>query len=1201
MNKKFILLLVCAFSLVTSLRFKAQIVFQEDFGNSSTRVYSDYVPDGLGYFIFADPNTTNNPNTSENEIHLAHAVENNYYTIINPSNLYDNPPAGYTGFGWKWNVSDIGNGTSGATMFINAGVTLSTFYKRQVDQDLVPGNYYRLSVRAYLQNSPSRISLEIMSANGRTTLARKLHDLIGGGWQNYEAIFKVPTCTKADRKYFISLVNDLALPNGNDYVIDDIVLENLGSSYGGSAITMNCDPSAEPNANDDYYINQPQGLPISYNVLQNDKLHTDIMPTPETVEFYLFGIRNLTTFDVPGEGNWSYSNGVLTFTPLPEFKGNPTPATYTILDKTYNLSGEPNTDATHTPGSGNIVGTTNTLGAEARAKVYFTYIGNPVAADDIVNGYYCNPAKPNPILISILDNDEIFDKTKATLDNVSVKLYDNYEVELSGNTYNAYGEGVWEYFSNLGILSFTPSPGFNGTTYPIFYTITDKRSGTVYEGTMASKTKVIVTAQPNSSGVDTDGDGVPDQCDLDKDNDGIMDVVEKSQDNLNSDGDSLPDYLDLDSDNDGISDLLEAGVNPTLDANNDGKIDADKFMDSNDNGLHDYYDPYCFNISYASSASGTSEVQNPLNAIGMPGSDYATIDTWSNTFVFTLSTSSPIDTGANISVFASKLHDWATPNMTIQDLSGNLLARFELTTETSQSYTFVNTGQPTSGIKISTANAQGGMRIYGLVNEKFCGIGAVLPRDTDGDGVPDYIDLDSDNDGCYDAVEGSGNYTPNQLNSGRLVGNPNVNGLIGTPQGIGTSIEATVSDPACNLAPNQNEVVSLCEPYVVESNPSSAVATITYDSIAQVQRVSNGVTYGKGVGKQLTSFKTATAGTRTIQRIALPMSKFYIRRNNDPAQKARDILFIERAGTPLNELSVSYPENIEDFFSLGYINAGIDNVFNNSGGTNASNAERLDVIFEKGYKVVDPKNELILVTERGRNDNVNIAVVKSINTTNLPTDLGVVKTVVTGQMYNLLGTNMKYKIIKRENPTDLYAHSQDGDQPIGLSVISYHDLGVVAGEIVYGYVLLPSDYNALGATALEYEKFPKNTIEGSGGHDLGVVYGVFTACDTYACYNSEINMSPGIPVNHGITLLNRAGAQNDNWPMVRNSAFTAIESNKKGFVITRMSTLEIEGDLSNPSKITNPQEGMMVFDTTEKCLKLYDGTKWSCFSTPSCP
>lgn len=98
-----------------------------------------------------------------------------------------------------------------------------------------------------------------------------------------------------------------------------------------------------------------------------------------------------------------------------------------------------------------------------------------------------------------------------------------------------------------------------------------------------------------------------------------------------------------------------------------------------------------------------------------------------------------------------------------------------------------------------------------------------------------------------------------------------------------------------------------------------------------------------------------------------------------------------------------------------------------------------------------------------------------------------------------------------------------------------------------------------------------------------------------ACYNSANTTDAGLPTQHGITLQKRAGTQTDDqWPLSRKSAYTVLESNTKGFVITRVST-------ENLSKIEKPEEGMMVFDTTEKCLKIYDGSQWSCFNKPACP
>lgn len=108
-----------------------------------------------------------------------------------------------------------------------------------------------------------------------------------------------------------------------------------------------------------------------------------------------------------------------------------------------------------------------------------------------------------------------------------------------------------------------------------------------------------------------------------------------------------------------------------------------------------------------------------------------------------------------------------------------------------------------------------------------------------------------------------------------------------------------------------------------------------------------------------------------------------------------------------------------------------------------------------------------------------------------------------------------------------------------------------------------------------------------------------------ACYNpgSATGNSPDTKV--GITLLKRAGTDaSGNWPMTRKSGHIALESNTKGFVITRLTTVQIEGQTTPtviPASITNPQEGMMVYDTDVNCLKIYSDGAWKCFNKPACP
>jgi len=90
--------------------------------------------------------------------------------------------------------------------------------------------------------------------------------------------------------------------------------------------------------------------------------------------------------------------------------------------------------------------------------------------------------------------------------------------------------------------------------------------------------------------VDTDGDGLHDNVDLDDDNDGLSDL-EEGNGLLDTDGDGIPDSLDTDSDNDGIADADEIG-----DADGDGIPDSqepdgtDVSTDTDGDGIPDDLD-----------------------------------------------------------------------------------------------------------------------------------------------------------------------------------------------------------------------------------------------------------------------------------------------------------------------------------------------------------------------------------------------------------------------------------------------------------------------------------------------------------------------------------------------------------------------------------------------------------------------------------
>ncbi|WP_159478403.1 hypothetical protein [Chryseobacterium sp. 18068] len=101
------------------------------------------------------------------------------------------------------------------------------------------------------------------------------------------------------------------------------------------------------------------------------------------------------------------------------------------------------------------------------------------------------------------------------------------------------------------------------------------------------------------------------------------------------------------------------------------------------------------------------------------------------------------------------------------------------------------------------------------------------------------------------------------------------------------------------------------------------------------------------------------------------------------------------------------------------------------------------------------------------------------------------------------------------------------------------------------------------------------------------------------CYRPAVTAGTILDTPQGITSLQRAGADNDNWPMVRKGAWTALESKTKGFVPNRLTNQQIT-DIPAANLI----EGMMVYNSDANCLYINtDGTPtgWKCFNTQACP
>ncbi len=249
---------------------------------------------------------------------------------------------------------------------------------------------------------------------------------------------------------------------------------------------------------------------------------------------------------------------------------------------------------------------------------------------------------------------------------------------------------------------------------------------------------------------DNDGDGIPDEDDIDDDNDGISDAAEiaASTNNGDTDGDGVPDVFDLDSDNDGITDLVEAS-HGQADANGDGIIDG-VAADFGANGL---YNPL------ASSADDLNAVINytPADTDNDGVSDHIDLDSDNDGLL------DVIEAG-----YAS-----ADSNRDGRIDNGN--------------------GNPTVGVS----------GLPTLIDPATTGTAISLPPDTDGDGVANWRDLDSDNDGIYDAKE---NQNLDQDSNGIIgLGNPivDVNGIpTASSDGSGITINPNVVNTDGTGAPD---------------------------------------------------------------------------------------------------------------------------------------------------------------------------------------------------------------------------------------------------------------------------------------------------------------------------------------------------------------------------------------------------------------
>ncbi len=324
-------------------------------------------------------------------------------------------------------------------------------------------------------------------------------------------------------------------------------------------------------------------------------------------------------------------------------------------------------------------------------------------------------------------------------------------------------------------------------------------------------------------GADTDGDGVLDSVDIDDDNDGILDVVEGMGD---SDGDGIADQFDLDSDGDGIPDNIEAQTtlgyipsNPDSPANyttNDGVNSAYLGgltpVNTDTTDLPDYLDLNSDNESGSDTLEGGLILSGTIGINGMDtaysNGTYSDVNgTLGNDQVANFPDSDgdvlvggDVDWRDNI-VGADNDGDLILDNVDLDDDNDGIVDTLE--------YDSQNLPDPLGDLDFDGTYNYLDSDSPGFVDTDGGSNGVDDRYDYDGDGIINQFDLDSDDDGCYDAIEGGSTFSEFDIDTNfRLLGGvsttsgTNTYGIplvAGTGQSLGTSQDEGSLSPLCNI------------------------------------------------------------------------------------------------------------------------------------------------------------------------------------------------------------------------------------------------------------------------------------------------------------------------------------------------------------------------------------------------------------------
>ncbi len=452
-------------------------------------------------------------------------------------------------------------------------------------------------------------------------------------------------------------------------------------------------------------------------------------------------------------------------------------------------------------------------------------------------------------------------------------------------------------------------------------------------------------------------------------------------------------------------------------------------------------------------------------------------------------------------------------------------------TTTSISVPLVYDGGGSSGTRTISVNLNG--------STTACSVNVVVEKDTDKDTIPDYQDLDSDNDGildifeCGDAV-GTVNYNTSNGTTVNFSAPAADLGFIFDVYTLDNSFTLNINGTNLTTSelqfqPDQTDNVrffngdrygigSIPHIYNMTGNATNPLVRIIIHKNGSVNMYGSKVSGGQLFPLQLyngNTFNNITwnrTGSNTVILSQIVQGPTYI---------------TGRANGVKNGFCDPDNDGISNQFDVDSDNDGCADALEGSEFVRRTHIHSLSLpITDANY----PYRGQIKVTYNG-------------TTTGTPAQIISTSTGANGvpQLVNVAGSNLN----TTTNPSNLAGISDNTD---GTA-----DIGQNFGSSQNSFVRDPD-------------------------------------CDR--CFRPATTTGTTLPTKHGITALARAGGNTGEWPVRMNGAYTVLDAKTKGFVINRVPT----SALSSIIGVT----GMMVYDTTVNCLKIYDGTSWNCYTKQTC-